>query len=47
MEKAEGPQLTAKSLTTYILAINVAAIHVRPDVFPSHTYAAQILRFCD
>jgi hypothetical protein len=46
MEEAEGPELTVKSLTTYLLAISVGAIHVR-DVVPSHTYVAQILRFCD
>jgi hypothetical protein len=40
MEEAEGPELTVKSLTTYMLAINVAAIHVRPDFVSSHTYAA-------
>jgi hypothetical protein len=47
MEEAEGPELTVKSLATYILAVNVAAIHVRPDAVSLHTYAAQILRFCD
>jgi hypothetical protein len=40
MEEAEGPQLTVRSLSTYILAVNVAAIHVRPDFVSSHTYAA-------
>ena len=31
MEEAEGPELTIKSLTTRMLAINFAAIHVGPE----------------
>jgi cytochrome P450 len=33
MEEAEGPQLTVRSLSTYILAVNVAAIHSSSSSF--------------
>ena len=36
MEEAEGPELTVNFLTTRILALNFAAIHVGPD-FTSRT----------
>ena len=34
MEEAEGPELTVKLLTTRIMLINFAAIHVGPDATP-------------
>ena len=40
MEVAEGPDLSIKSLTTRLLGINIAAIHVGPETI-LYTYDAQ------
>ena len=41
MEEAEGPELTVDHLTTRIMLINVAAIHVGPDIIPWYTSRAE------
>ena len=46
MEEAEGPELSVKFLTTRILALNFAAIHVGPDIISWHTCDAEIYQFC-
>ena len=46
MAEAEGPELTVNFLTTRMLALNFAAIHVGPDFISSHTQGAEIFRFC-
>ena len=50
MEEAEGPELSVNVLTSRIMVINIAAIHVGPDVISSHasdTEIFQILRLDD
>ena len=45
MEEAEGPELTTRYLTRRILALNIAAIYVGPDVVYSYTYDAELFQF--
>ena len=33
MDEAEGPELTTESLTTRVLVVNFAAVHVSADMF--------------
>lgn len=42
MEEAEGPESTVELLTTRIMLLNFAAIHVGPDIISSHTCDAEI-----
>ena len=42
MEEAEGPELTIRLLTSRIMVMNIAAIHVGADDISSHTYDAEI-----
>ena len=45
MQEAEGPELTINCLTNRILGLNLAAIHVGPDVVSSYTYDSEMIRF--
>ena len=40
MDEAEGPELTVESLTTRMLVVNFAAVHVGPNLITSYLYDA-------